>query len=57
MAASSTPVTVTVCSTFQFKGVKVTEAGKTVPSSMLDDEMPMVTSAVGWLLRTRVKVA
>ncbi len=37
--------------------VKVMEVGLTVPSAVLLDDKPMVTSAVGWLLRTMVKVA
>ena len=41
--ASSTPVTVTVCATFQLSVVNVTLAGATVPSvkSLLDN--PIVT--------------
>src|SRR5437867_227464 len=52
------PVTVTVCATFQFAAVNVTEAGgATVPSVRLLDDTPIVTFAVGWLSRTTVKVA
>ena len=40
---SSTPVTVTVCGTFQFAAVKVSEAGATVPSVTSLELMPTVT--------------
>ncbi len=40
--ASSTPVTVTVCGTFQFAVVKVSDAGETVPSAGL-----VLESAIG----------
>ena len=52
-----TPVTVTVCGTFQFAVVKVRLAGLTVPSVVSLELSPMVTSAVGWVFSTTVKVA
>jgi hypothetical protein len=55
--ASSTPVTVTVCATFQFALVKTRLAGLTVPSAGLLEVRAMVTFAVGCVLRTTVKVA
>ena len=54
---SSTPVTVTVCGVFQFAGVKVRLTGETVPSLVLLDDKSMVTSAVGSVLSTTVKVS
>src|SRR5258706_360530 len=54
---SSTPVTVTVCATFQLAVVNVSEAGATVPSVRSLDDSPIVTFAVGWLFRTTVNVA
>ena len=45
--ASSTPVTVTVCATFQFAVVNVRLAGETVPSVVSLELSPIVTSAVG----------
>ncbi len=54
---SSTPVTVTVCAEFQFALVKVSDAGRTVPSVVSFDERPIVTSAVGCASSTTVKVA
>ena len=54
---SSTPVTVTVCGAFQLAAVKVRLAGATVPSVVSLEDRPMVTSAVGWVLSTTVKVA
>ena len=45
--ASLTPVTVTVCGTFQFAAVKVRLAGRTVPSVVSLELRPIVTSAVG----------
>src|SRR5258708_9264690 len=54
---SSTPVTVTVCAVFQFAVVNVTLAGATVPSVRSFDDNPIVTFAVGWLVRTTVNVA
>src|SRR2546426_120249 len=54
---SSTPVTVTVCATFQFAVVNVTLAGATVPSVRSLDDNPIVTFVVGWLFRTTVNVA
>src|SRR2546422_1063295 len=54
---SSTPVTVTVCATFQFAVVKVSDAGATVPSVRSELVNPTVTFAVGWLVRTTVNAA
>src|SRR5258706_9075336 len=54
---SSTPVTVTVCATFQFTLVNVTLDGATVPSVRSELVNPTVTFAVGWLVRTTVNVA
>ena len=42
---------------FQFAVVKVTLAGLTVPSTVLLELRPIVTSAVGCDVRTTVKVA
>ena len=55
--ASLTPVTVTVCGTFQLTFVKVRLAGLTVPSAALLELSAIVTSAVGWLVSTTVNVA
>src|SRR5438093_741435 len=55
--ASSTPVTVTVCARFQFTVVNVSDAGATVPSVRSLDDNPIVTFAVGWLVKTTVNVA
>ncbi len=52
-----TPVTVTVCAVFQLAAVKVSDAGRTVPSVASLDERPTVTSAVGCEFRTTVNVA
>ena len=52
-----TPVTVTVCGTFQFALVKVRLAGLTVPSVVSLELRPIVTSAVGCVFSTTVKVA
>src|SRR6187399_1540341 len=54
---SSTPATVTVCGIFQFAVVKVTLAGPTVPSTVLLELSPIVTSVVGCEFNTTVKVA
>src|SRR6266446_341765 len=54
---SSTPVTVTVCATFQFAVVKVSDAGATVPSVRSLDDNPIVTFADGWAFKTTVNVA
>src|SRR5438067_772882 len=54
---SSTPVTVTVCATFQFAAVNVNEDTLTVPSAVLDEVTVTVTGAVGWLVKTTVKEA
>src|SRR5262245_3107418 len=53
---SSTPVTVMVFGVSQLADVNVTEAG-TVPSDGSELARGIVTSAVGWLFRTAVKVA
>ena len=50
-------MTVTVWATFQLAAVKVREEAETVPSVVSELERPMVTSAVGWVLRTTEKVA
>ena len=55
--ASSTPVTVTVCATFQFPLVKMRLAGLTVPSVGLLELRAIVTSAVGSVVSTTVNVA
>lgn len=52
--ASSTPVTVTVCGTFQLPGVKVSRVGETVPAAGLLDARPKLTSAVGCVVSTAV---
>src|SRR5437867_2196113 len=54
---SSTPVTVTVCATFQFAVVKIGRAAGRVSSVRSLDDNPIVTYAVGWLGRTTVNVA
>src|SRR5881396_1927902 len=54
---SSTPVTVTVCATFQFAVVNVSDTGDTVPSVKSLDDNPIETLAVGWVFRTTVNVA
>src|SRR5258705_536447 len=54
---SSWPVTVTVCATFQFTGVKTTDEGATVPSAGLELAIGIVTSAEGAASRTMVKAA
>ncbi len=54
---SSTPVTVTVCATFQFAGVNVSEPGATVPSVRSALVTGSVTFATGCVLRTTVNVA
>ncbi len=54
---SSTPVTVTVCATFQFAGVNVRLVGATEPSAPFPDETGTATSATGWLVSTTVNVA
>ena len=55
--SSSTPVTVTVWGEAQLSEVKVKAAGLTVPSPSSELEMAMVTSAVGSVFRTTVKVS
>src|SRR5437867_1673396 len=54
---SSTPVTVTVCGTFQLAAVNVRPAAETAPSAALLDATGITTSAVGWLFNTTVKLA
>src|SRR5258705_473011 len=49
---SFTPVTVAVCVRFQFAVVNVSEAGATVPSVRSLDDNPIVTFAVGWVVKT-----
>src|SRR5207249_12265951 len=56
-AASSTPVTVTVCGVFQSDAVNLIEAGDTVPSVRSELDNGMVTSAVGCVSSTTVNVA
>src|SRR3954469_1273457 len=56
-AESSTPVTVTVCATFQLAAVNVTDGGATVPSATLVELSGIVTLATGWLVKTMVNVA
>ena len=51
-----TPVTVTVCATFQLAAVNVTLAGLTVPSVVSFELRPIVTSAVGCDRSTIAKV-
>jgi hypothetical protein len=48
---------VTVWGVFQLADVKVKLGLSTVPSAVLSEVIPMLTSAVGWLFRTTVKVA
>src|SRR5512132_2429522 len=55
--ASSTPVAVIVCGTLQSPAVNVIEAGATVPSVRSELLTPIVTSAVGWVFSTIVKLA
>ena len=55
--ASSTPVMVTVCATFQSAAVNVRFATATVPSVGSLEATGMTTSAVGWLVRTTEKFA
>ena len=50
-------MTVTVCAVFQFAAVNVTDAGATVPSVVSSEESAIVTSAVGSVFSTTVKVA
>src|SRR5438093_1100013 len=54
---SSTPVAVTVCATFQFAAVNVSEAGATVPSVRSLDDSAIVTLAADWLRKANVHVA
>ena len=53
---SSIPVTVTVWGVSQLLGVNVNDVGETVPSVVSSDESGIVTSSVGWVFRTTVKV-
>ncbi len=57
ITASSTPVTVTVCAVFQSAEVKVSGVGLTVPSVGSLLLRARVTSALGWVVSTTVKVA
>src|SRR5215467_2090213 len=54
---SFTPVTVTVCATFQSAAVNVRFATSTVPSATLLELTGITTSAAGWLSSTTVKLA
>ena len=54
---SSTPVTVTVCAVLQFTFVNVRLTGSTVPSVVSELDSAIVTSAVGWVSSTTVKVS
>src|SRR3954464_14298333 len=54
---SSAPVTVTVCATFQFAAVNVSDDAETVPSAVLLLEIGTTTFARGWLVSTTVKLA
>src|SRR6185436_10908731 len=56
-SASSAPVTVIVCGTFQFAAVNATAAGAAVPSLGSLEATGMTTAAVGWLFKTTVNVA
>ena len=55
--ASSIPVTVTVCATFQSPLVKVSVAGKAVASDRSDALTEITTSVSGWASSTTVKLA
>ena len=57
MALSATPVTIIVWAVFQFPGVKVTDEAEAVPSKGFEDEIPIVTSAVGSDVSTIEKAA
>ena len=50
-------MTVTVWGVFQLAVLKVKLGLSTLPSAVLSEVMPMLTSAVGWLFRTTVKLA
>ena len=50
-------MTVTVCAMFQLATVKVRLAGVAVPSVVSLLDRAMLTSALGWLLSTTVKLA
>src|SRR5436190_441374 len=54
---SSTPVKVTSDAARQLAAVYMSEAGATVPSVRSFDDSPIVTFAVGWLVRFSVIVA
>ena len=56
-AASSTPVTATVCGIFQLAGVNTSDDAETVPSAVLLVARPMVTLASGATVRTTVNEA
>ena len=48
---------VTVCAIFQFAVVKITDDVETEPSVTLEEEIPIVTLAVGWEVSTMVKLS
>ncbi len=54
---SSTPVSVTVCATFQFAAVNTRLAGRAVPSAGFEDDSGIVTFATGCELSLTVNVA
>src|SRR5690349_19186796 len=55
--ASSTPVTVTVCATFQVVAVNVSETGPTLASAVFEAASGTVTTPVGCDARMIVKLA
>src|SRR6185503_4381677 len=55
--ASSAPVTVTVCGSFQSAAVNVRFEPESVPSAVLLEATGITTSAVGSLLSTTLKLA
>src|SRR5262245_54440383 len=57
VAVSFTPVTVTVCGTFQFPGVNIRLAGETVPSPVFELARGIVTFPEGSVFSWTVKVA
>src|SRR5205085_1499873 len=56
-ALSSTLVIVTDCGVFQFAAVKVSDDVEIVPSATFELLTPMITSALGWVLRRTENVA
>ena len=54
---SFTPVDVIVCGVSQFAEVKVIDAGATVDSATVPDEIDRTTSSTGFAFRTMVKVS